>query len=132
MKIILDTHVFLWLITDDLRLSNDNKALILDMEHQVFLSVASIWECVIKQQIGKLPLPDEAAKFLSEQRNLHQIDALTITEQTIAHLHQIPLLHKDPFDRLLICQAIENKAILLTEDSTILQYQIQGLNLMRL
>ena len=80
MKVIIDTHIFLWFINGDKKLKNSYKAIIEDYSNQIFLSVASIWECVIKHQIGKLEFPLKPALYLSEKRLLHQIESLEITE----------------------------------------------------
>lgn len=131
MKILLDTHIFLWYIAGDENLTEKLKKIITDTQNEVYISVISIWECVIKQQIGKLDFPYEAGKYLSEKRELHKLESLSITENTILHLHKLPLLHKDPFDRLLICQAIENEYTLITIDSFITQYQVEKLQILR-
>lgn len=131
MKFLLDTCIFLWFIADDERLSEQVKSLIKDQGNQIFLSAVSVWECAIKQQIGKLVLPQEASKFLSEQRKLHFIDTISMTEQTISFLEKLPHHHKDPFDRILICQTIENDFILITEDEQILRYVIEGFKVLK-
>ena len=83
MRILLDTHIFLWYISADNRLNKNHQKLILDINNDVFLSVASIWECIIKQEIGKLNLPNKAANYLSQKRIQHQINSLNIDENSI-------------------------------------------------
>jgi PIN domain nuclease of toxin-antitoxin system len=131
MKILLDTHIFLWYIAGNENLTEKLKNIIINSQNEVYVSVISIWECIIKQQIGKLDFPSEAGKYLSEKRELHKFNSLPITENTILHLHKLPLLHKDPFDRLLICQTIENECILITIDSFITQYQLDKLQILQ-
>jgi PIN domain nuclease of toxin-antitoxin system len=131
MKFLLDTCVFLWFISEDKNLSTQVKNLLIDNGNQVYLSPVSIWECAIKQQINKLDFPQEATLFLSEQRKLHLIDTINITEKTISYLHLLPNHHKDPFDRLLICQAIENDFIFITEDSQIVRYEVEGFKVLK-
>jgi PIN domain nuclease of toxin-antitoxin system len=79
----------------------------------------------------KLDFPKEASLFLSEQRKVNLIDSLSITEKTISFLHLLPNYHKAPFDRLLICQAIENDFIFITEDSQIIRYEIEGFQVLK-
>ncbi|RMG15497.1 MAG: type II toxin-antitoxin system VapC family toxin, partial [Cyanobacteria bacterium J055] len=105
MNILLDTHIFLWFISGDSRLSADVRDAIRDSDNIVYLSVASIWESIIKYQLGKLPLPEPPEFYLPKQRILHQISSLSIDESSVALLAQLPALHRDPFDRILICQA---------------------------
>ena len=123
MKILLDTQIFLWYILADKRLSKKHYHLISNNTNEVYLSAASVWECCIKQQIGKLHLPSNPAEYLLEKRSLHSCLSLSIDESSLKHLLNLPLLHKDPFDRILICQSIEKTFILLTEDEKILQYK---------
>lgn len=84
MKLLLDTHIFLWFISADARLSAAAKALIIAPENEVYLSVASVWEVVIKHQLGKLPLPQAPAIYLPAQRQNHRIASLAIDEAAIA------------------------------------------------
>lgn len=122
MKLILDTHIFLWFISEDNRLSEDKIQTIIDPNNQLFLSVASIWECVIKYQTGKLYFPESPEIYLPKKRNDHLIKSLEITENTVKQLIKLPMIHKDPFDRLIICQCLELNLTIITEDQTILTY----------
>ncbi len=122
MKILLDTHIFLWLITDDDKLDKVLSQEIKNPDNEVFLSVVSIWECVIKYQLGKLDLPKSPEIYLPTKRKQHLIKTLIVDEDTIKHLINLPLLHKDPFDRLLICQALQHDLGFITQDSEILKY----------
>ncbi|HUR53061.1 MAG TPA: type II toxin-antitoxin system VapC family toxin [Gemmataceae bacterium] len=101
MRILLDTHVFLWYIAADGNLPASFKAATQDPANEVFLSVASVWEAVIKHQLGKLPLPAPAAEYLPQQRLAHAIASLPVDEGVLPHLAGLPPLHRDPFDRLL-------------------------------
>jgi PIN domain nuclease of toxin-antitoxin system len=100
MRILLDTHIFLWLLDNDKRLSERYRQLIHNLDNEIFLSVVSIWECVIKYQGGKLNFPRSPEIYLPQARRRHLIKALTVDEDSIAQLIKLPLLHKDPFDRL--------------------------------
>ena len=122
MKLLLDTHIFLWLIDDDKRLSDRYRQAIQNPNNEKFLSVVSIWECVIKYQIGKLDLTNSPETYLPKERRKHLIKTLTVDENSIAQLIKLPLLHKDPFDRLIMAQALQHDLIIMTEDKLILAY----------
>ena len=122
MKLLLDTHIFLWLIDDDKRLSEQYRQAIQNPNNEKFLSVVSIWECVIKYQIGKLDFPSSPETYLPMERRKHLVKTLTVDENSIAQLIKFPLLHKDPFDRLIMAQALQHDLIIMTEDKLILAY----------
>lgn len=122
MKLLLDTHIFLWLITNKLDERCSNA--ISNQDNKVYLSVVSVWEAMIKYQLGKLPLPESPEIYLPKQRERHQIASLSISETTIAQLAKLPPLHKDPFDRLLLCQSLEHNLIIMTEDTAIISYPL--------
>jgi PIN domain nuclease of toxin-antitoxin system len=122
MKLLLDTHIFLWLIDDDKRLSAQYRQAIQNPNNEKFLSVVSIWECVIKYQIGKLDFSSSPETYLPKERRKHLIKTLTVDENSIAQLIKLPLLHKDPFDRLIMAQALQHNLIIMTEDKLILAY----------
>jgi PIN domain nuclease of toxin-antitoxin system len=124
MKILLDTHIFLWFISGDSRLSADIRNTIRNTDNEVFLSVVSIWESIIKHQLGKLPLPEAPEIYLPKQRDLHQIVSLPVDEKSVAQLAQLPPLHRDPFDRMLICQALQHGLTIVTVDSTVRVYPV--------
>ncbi len=124
MKLLLDTHIFLWFISGSDKLSQKHRQEIVNLNNEVFLSVISIWECTIKYQLGKLSLPESPEIYLPRQRKRHFIDTLTISENTIAQLIKLPALHRDPFDRLLMCQAKEYDLIMVTEDRAVLAYSM--------
>ncbi|MGK7956442.1 MAG: type II toxin-antitoxin system VapC family toxin [Crocosphaera sp.] len=125
MKILLDTHIFLWFISGDNRLSIDICNSIRDSGNEVYLSVVSIWECIVKYQLGKLPLPESPEIYLPKQRNRHQILNLNLDENSVTQLAKLPLLHRDPFDRMLICQALQNNLTIVTVDKAIRNYQVR-------
>lgn len=127
MKLLLDTHIFLWYITADLRLPILFRDAIRDSQNEVFLSVASLWEIIIKYNLGKLPLPQSPEIYIPTERRRHQIKSLSMHENAIKELIKLPNLHRDPFDRILICQAVANNLIIVTVDSQILNYNISYL-----
>ncbi len=127
MRILLDTHIFLWFISGDTRLSTDVRDAIRDPDNEVYLSSVSIWEIIVKYQLGKLPLPEPPETYLPKQRNLHQIASLTLDESSVVQLVNLPSLHRDPFDRMLICQALQNGLTIATVDGQILAYAVSTL-----
>ncbi|MEJ5311717.1 MAG: type II toxin-antitoxin system VapC family toxin [Anaerolineae bacterium] len=124
MRLLLDTHVFLWFISGDKRLPVTMREAIRNTDNQVHLSVISVWEAIIKHQLGKLPLPQPLADYLPLQRKLHQIDSLDLDETSVSRLASLPKLHRDPFDRMLICQSLAHDLTLVTVDEAIFAYQI--------
>jgi len=122
MKLLLDTHIFLWFISGDSRLSVSFRDAIRNPDNDVYLSVVSVWEAIIKYQLGKLPLPESPETYLPKQRDRHLIDSLPVDEESVAQLAKLPALHRDPFDRLLICQALHNELVIVTADTAILAY----------
>lgn len=124
MRLLLDTHIFLWFIIADSRLPTLFLDAIREPNNSVFLSVASFWEIVIKYNIGKLPLPQSPEIYIPRQRQIHQIKSLPITESSLKHLVSLPDFHRDPFDRLLISQTLNNNLTLVTIDPEIVKYNL--------
>jgi PIN domain nuclease of toxin-antitoxin system len=124
MRILLDTHVFLWYISADPQLPVAFRDAIRDPANEVYLSAASVWEAVIKYALGKLPLPEPPAEYLPRQREAHRIATLPIEEATLAHLATLPPLHRDPFDRILIAQALQHGMWLATVDDAVRSYPV--------
>jgi PIN domain nuclease of toxin-antitoxin system len=122
MRLLLDTHIFLWYISGDIQLQDATRDAISDAENDVYLSVISVWESLIKYQFGKLPLPQSPEEYLPEQRKRHLISSLPLDEGSVANLVTLPLIHRDPFDRMLICQAIEHSLTIVTVDDAICAY----------
>lgn len=124
MKLLLDSHIFLFYIAGSDRLAEPLRLSLQSAEHQLYLSVVSIWELMLKCSMGKLVLPAPAAHYLKTQRMLHNIETLDINEGTIDVLEQLPHLHRDPFDRIMIAQTIQHQMKLVTQDQTICKYQV--------
>lgn len=124
MKLLLDTHVFLGFISGDTRLPITMRNAIRNTNNDVYLSVISVWEAVIKHQLGKLPLPQPPADYLPLQREKHQMTSLPLDEASVSYLARLPELHRDPFDRMLICQCLAYDLTLATVDKAILAYSI--------
>ncbi len=125
MRILLDTHAFLWWITDDPQLSEHARAIIEDPENSLFLSAASAWEIAIKAGTGRLPLPDVPARFVLQQMAANAVEGLPILLEHALLVYELPPLHRDPFDRLLVAQSRSEKIPILTLDSQIAQYAVE-------
>lgn len=125
MKVLLDTCAFLWITTDDDELSETARQIFKNPQNEMFLSPVSVWEIIVKNGIGKLPLPSPAEEFIALQRIKHEIETLPLTEKAVFHLGALPKHHKDPFDRMLICQAMEQDLTILTSDGLIVQYPVK-------
>jgi PIN domain nuclease of toxin-antitoxin system len=124
MRLLLDTHVFLWYITADPKLPAAFRAAIQDPGNTVYLSVGSVWEAVIKHGLGKLPLPGAPADYLPRQRDSHGIASLPVNDGAMPPLAGLPPLHRDPFDRLLIAQALQHGLTLVTVDPNVAAYPV--------
>lgn len=125
MKLLLDTCTFLWLTKGDEELSKNAIEAFSDPKNEVYLSAVSAWEINVKYRLGKLLLPLSPDQFIPKERKRHLIARLDLTEQDTSHLCKLPPIHKDPFDRILICQAIEHSLTILTPDPLIIQYPIR-------
>jgi PIN domain nuclease of toxin-antitoxin system len=124
MRLLLDTHTFLWLVSGDQRLPGAWREVIQDPGNDVYLSVVSLWESIVKYQLGKLPLPESPESYLPRQRDRHRVANLVLDEASVARLAQLPSLHRDPFDRMLVCQALHHGLTLATLDDAILGYDV--------
>ena len=125
MKVLLDTCTFLWIISDDKALSLTSRGIFSDPSHEIFLSAVSVWEILVKTSLGKFHLPAPVDQFLPQQREQHGIGSLPLEEAATVHLPKLPLHHRDPFDRMLICQAIQHELTILTPDPLITQYAVR-------
>jgi PIN domain nuclease of toxin-antitoxin system len=122
MKLLLDTCTFLWIASKPSALSVRARELFQSPDHEVFLSAVSAWEIVTKHGLGRLPLPEPPERLVPRLRDLHGIESLPIDEESVLQVSRLPALHRDPFDRLLVCQAIVHGMTLLTPDGLIAQY----------
>jgi PIN domain nuclease of toxin-antitoxin system len=127
MRVLLDTHAFLWAITGDSRLSPLAQRLFLDSRNVLLLSAASIWEIAIKVRIGKLPLPQPSARYLGEQLSRNAIEVLPVEASHALRLFELPDIHRDPFDRLLVAQCQVEGLPLVTGDAHLRQYAVETL-----
>lgn len=122
MRLLLDTHIFLWFVGGDKKLAVALREVISDPQNEIFLSVVSLWEMIIKYQLGHLPLPQPPELYVPTQRRRLRIGSLLVDEGSVSQVAKLPPLHRDPFDRLLIGQAIEHGLKLVTVDTSIRSY----------
>lgn len=122
MKVLLDTCTFLWLTTNAIELSDDARKLFRDPFNEIYLSVVSAWEIAVKHGLGRLPLPQPADQFVPKERLRHGIETLSLRESHALGLVRLPRIHRDPFDRMLVCQAIAEGLTILTPDAAIRAY----------
>lgn len=125
MNLLLDTHVFIWLSEAPHRLSPKLLSALQDLANAHFVSIATIWEMQIKADLGKLPLPVSVRSFVASQQALGRFQILPILESQIWMLSTLPRAHRDPFDRLIIAQAIAENLTLVSEDAIFTHYPIK-------
>jgi PIN domain nuclease of toxin-antitoxin system len=118
-EVSLNPCTFLWIVAGARDLSPAASQIFANLANEVFLSALFLWEFSVKHALGKLPPPGMLDCFVLEERAQHGIAAIPLNEPAVLHLHKLPLLHRDPFDRRLICQAIEHSCVLLTPDPLI-------------
>lgn len=122
MKLLLDTQAFLWYITSDPKLPRYAFDAIRDKSNEAYLSVVSVWEALVKCQIGKLALPAPADEYLDDRRAAHRIANLALDVGAVSRLLSLPSHHRDPFDRMLICQALQHELTIVTSDALFRRY----------
>lgn len=125
MRLLLDTHIFLWFLAGDERLRESARTLLVEPENEVLLSVASLWEIAIKVNLGKLTLDRPFEELIPEQLALLEIDRLPIRMEHLTALLKLPLHHRDPFDRLIISQALAEGLPVLSSDPEFHKYPIE-------
>lgn len=125
MRILLDTHALLWLVTEDTRLSETAKSLFLDGKNDLFLSAVTGFEITVKFSLGKLKLAESPRQFIENRLKKNHIIALPITLPHTYRLANLPFHHRDPFDRLLVAQALEETIPILTADSWLSTYGVE-------
>ena len=120
---LLDTHTAIWFFDGNTAMSSATEQIIRDRTNRIYLSVISAWELTIKITIGKLRFPDDAAGFMqAAQRN--DIIIIPIETAHLTVLKELPMIHRDPFDRLLVATAIAEKLTIITADEDIAKYQV--------
>jgi PIN domain nuclease of toxin-antitoxin system len=121
MKLLLDTHILLWWLTQDRKLSQTETAIITDPDNLIFVSAATAWEIAVKKMIGKLEAPDDLPAALAANNFLE----LPISIAHSQKLYQLPLHHHDPFDRIMVAQAMSEDLTFMTRDTKIALYDIK-------
>jgi PIN domain nuclease of toxin-antitoxin system len=127
MKVLLDTCAFLWLVTDDPKLSPLAKEIFLDSDNELLLSAVTGFEITVKYSVGKLHLTEPPKDFISNRIQANALTELPISMSHTFALQDLPLHHEDPFDRLLVAQAIVNQLPLLSSDEQLSAYDIKRL-----
>jgi PIN domain nuclease of toxin-antitoxin system len=127
MKLLVDTCTFLWMADDAPELSARAREAVTNPTNEVYFSAASAWEITIKYALGKLPLPEPPGAFVPTQREQLALTALAIEEESVLALDRLPSFHRDPFDRLLVCQAITHGLVIVSPDPKIQQYPVRTL-----
>jgi len=125
MRALLDTHAFLWWVIDSPELSQSARSVIGDSTNELYLSAASGWEIEIKTKLGRLEIAGDPEKLIPEQMVLNAISGLPVQMSHALHVFQLPDLHRDPFDRILIAQARLEEIPIITRDSAISQYDVE-------
>jgi PIN domain nuclease of toxin-antitoxin system len=127
MRLLLDTHTLIWFFAGDSQLSNTARILIEDEDNNKLVSTASIWEMAIKQSKGKLNLSLPLDEYIAQKLSLEDFNLLNINLDHLSQIVSLPFYHKDPFDRLLIAQAIMEGIPILSKDSAFDAYSINRL-----
>jgi PIN domain nuclease of toxin-antitoxin system len=123
MKVLIDTHVLLWGLQNEAKLSDRVRALLPLAD--IWISVASLWEIIAKVQIGKLAMPSPVGDYLAAKLAANGVSVLPLTFDHVKRLEGLPLHHRDPFDRILIAQSVEEKLPLVTSDPMFERYPVQ-------
>lgn len=125
MKALLDTHSFLWFLAGDTRLSAPARQTIEDLNNEIFISTASLWEIAIKVSLGKLNLGGPYEQFIPGELNRQRIEVLPIEVGHLSVVSKLPLHHRDPFDRLIIAQALTEGMPIISVDDVFDAYGVQ-------
>jgi len=123
MTLLLDTQAFLWWVTDDRRLSKRARTAI--AATPCVVSIASCWEMAIKASIGKLTVPLPVSRFMQEQLEINGFSLLPIALEAAAAVADLPFLHRDPFDRLLVAQAQQHGIAIVSADPVFTKYRVR-------
>ena len=125
MRALLDTHTFLWWNIDDLRLSERAREFIADGKNEIYFSAASAWEIAIKAGLGRLILPEPPASYIAKRLSLHKMLALPVQVSHALQVFDLPEVHKDPFDRLIVAQSEMEGLPIITGDVDIARYPVE-------
>ncbi len=125
MRVLLDTHVLLWWLQDDPRISARVRDLIADDESDVLVSVATIWEIAIKAGLGQLELPSDLQGFLRQELTDNAFSCLSVTFEHAVGVRDLPQPHRDPFDRILVVQSRLEDVPLVSHDARLTAYDVE-------
>ncbi|HET9226753.1 MAG TPA: type II toxin-antitoxin system VapC family toxin [Thermoanaerobaculia bacterium] len=125
MKLLLDTHIFIWWDSEPAKLSRAVLDLCADPAHELIVSVASLWEMQIKRHLGKLDLRLPLAEIVVHQQETNGITILPVAQAHVLALEQLPNHHRDPFDRILVAQALVEGAALVSADPILKSYPVE-------
>ncbi len=125
MRVLIDTHVFLWWVEGDRRLSTKARKALSDSANECLLSLVSVWELAIKTSLGKLRLALPVRRFVTEQVAANNFRLLDISLGHVGQIETLSMHHRDPFDRLLIAQALEGKLAVVTADPIFRKYGVK-------
>ena len=125
MKLLLDTHALIWAMEDNPRLSDDAIAAISQVEWACFVSVVSLWEMAIKRSLGKLRLPDTWLQELEDSRRDNGLGLLPVSAAHCGRIDGLPFHHRDPFDRMLVAQALEEGLSIVSADANLDAYGVE-------
>jgi PIN domain nuclease of toxin-antitoxin system len=123
MKVLLDTDTLLWALTDESKLSERVRKLL--PQADTWFSVASLWEILIKARIGKMPLPQPTGPFVMSKLQLNGVRLLNVTQDHVLRVESLPDHHRDPFDRMLIAQSLEERIPVITGDRVFALYPVE-------
>jgi len=125
MRILLDTCAFIWLASDPDQLGDTAKSALRDPHKERFLSLASVWEIVLKYHLGKLPLPSKPEEWVEEQARIQDITILNLERGVIYRSGKLPPIHRDPFDRMIAADSLIHKMPILSPDEPFGEYGCQ-------
>jgi PIN domain nuclease of toxin-antitoxin system len=124
MKYLLDTHAFLWFVSDDYRLSSKARSIINNSKNEIYFSAVSAWEMSIKSRLRRLTIKEELEPFIVKQLAENNFSTLSISIFHAIYTSKLPEIHKDPFDRMLIAQSNVEKMFLISKDKDIKRYKV--------
>jgi PIN domain nuclease of toxin-antitoxin system len=127
MELLLDTSTVLWAANESNRLSRTARRLLDDTANELIVSCVTIWEISVKWSAGKLRLPVEPERFSKDLETKLDVRFIGLSLEDVLHERSLPRIHKDPFDRILICQAISRDLIIVTPDRSIRQYSVPSI-----
>ena len=125
MRVLVDTHTFLWALLKNHRLSATAKQILTSKEHELYFSLVSLWEIAIKMKIGKLNTVGSSVTYIRDEMAEYGMELLPIRYEHILQLERLPLHHSEPFDRLLIAQAVAESLPILTHDEKFPLYPVK-------